>query len=70
MPSLIKIILRNMIDILLGYFLWMNISENLVKPKINAKKRTIFNYHIKLISGAQSPEINLPFTNFPGNKVH
>lgn len=27
-----------MTDILLGYFLWVNISENLVKPKINAKK--------------------------------
>lgn len=69
MLSLIKKMLRAVTDISLGHFLWMNIPENLGKSKIHAKNPAIFNYHSKPISGAKSPEINLPFTNVPGNKV-
>lgn len=70
MLSLIKTMLRNLIDIPLDHFLCVNIPENLVESKINAKKIAIFNYHLKPILEATPPEINLPSTKFPGNKVH
>ena len=70
--SLIQMILRDMNDIPLGHFLWKNIPENLVNSEEIEKKmkNPAFNYYIKPLPGEESPEIELPFTTFPGNKVY
>ena len=67
MLSLVKLMLRDTVDIPLGHFFWMTIPENLAKSKINSKK-IIYNCYNNHISGAKSHKINLTITKVTGNR--